>query len=54
MSDSGITYMYIGYTVIWLGWFLYLLYLHSKEARLEKDLKNLEEMVKRNDRKRRK
>lgn len=45
MSDSGINFLYAGYTAVWLGWFLYLLYLHGKQSKLEKDFINLERMV---------
>jgi CcmD family protein len=54
MADSGIEYLYIAYTVIWLGWFVYLIYLHLKQSKIEKDIKNLEDMVKSRDRRRKK
>lgn len=54
MSDSGITYLYAAYTIVWIGWFVYLLYLHIKQSKLEKDLDNLEGLVKSYGRKRKK
>ncbi len=41
----GLDELYIAYTVIWLGVFGYMLYLHLKQQRLLKDVKNLEGML---------
>ncbi len=38
--------LYIAYSVIWLGLFGYLVYLHMKQIKLGKELNLLEEMVK--------
>ncbi|MEE9116165.1 MAG: CcmD family protein [Thermoplasmata archaeon] len=38
----GLDELYIAYTVIWLGVFGYMLYLHLRQQRLLKDVKNLE------------
>ena len=38
--------LYIAYSVIWLGLFGYLVYLHMKQIKLANELKLLEEMVK--------
>jgi CcmD family protein len=38
--------LYIAYSVIWLGLFGYLVYLHMKQVKLANELKLLEEMVK--------
>jgi CcmD family protein len=38
--------LYIAYSVIWLGLFGYLVYLHMKQIKLAKELNLLEEMVK--------
>ncbi len=38
--------LYIAYSVIWLGLFGYLAYLHMKQIKLAKELNLLEEMVK--------
>ena len=35
--------LFIAYSLIWIGIFLYLLKIHSKVAKLEKELKELEE-----------
>ncbi|UCE73753.1 MAG: CcmD family protein [Methanomassiliicoccales archaeon] len=43
--------LYLAYTIIWAGLFGYLAYLHMKQMKLSKDLKLLEEMVKKNERK---
>lgn len=49
---GGLEALYIGYTIIWVGLFGYLVYLHMKQTKLTKDLSLLEEMVKKDDRKR--
>jgi CcmD family protein len=41
----GLDELYIAYTVIWLGVFGYMLYLHLRQQRLLKDVKNLEGML---------
>ncbi len=41
----GLDGLYIAYTVIWLGVFGYMLYLHLRQQRLLKDVKNLEGML---------
>jgi CcmD family protein len=41
----GLDELYIAYTVIWLGVFGYMLYLHMRQQRLLKDVKNLEGIV---------
>ena len=38
--------LYIAYSVIWLGLFGYLVYLHMNQSKLANELKLLEEMVK--------
>lgn len=43
---EDIIYLFIGYTVIWLGLFLYVIYLHQKQAKLSRDIDLIEEMVK--------
>ena len=45
------TYLLIGYSVIWLGLFLYVLYLHLKQSKISRDVEVLEEMVKSYERK---
>jgi len=35
--------LFIAYSLIWIGIFLYLLKIHSKVTKLEKELKELEE-----------
>ena len=46
MVDAGMDFLYGAYTAVWLGWFLYLIYLYQRQSRLEKDMHNLKEMVK--------
>ncbi|MCK5291291.1 MAG: CcmD family protein [Thermoplasmata archaeon] len=41
----GLDELYIAYTVIWLGVFGYMLYLHMRQQKLLKDVKNLEGML---------
>ncbi len=41
--------LYIAYTIIWVGLFGYLVYLHMKQTKLSSELKLLEEMVKKNE-----
>jgi CcmD family protein len=41
--------LYIAYTIVWAGFFGYIAYLHSKQSKLEKDLKLLEDMVGKDD-----
>jgi CcmD family protein len=41
----GLDELYIAYTVIWLGVFGYMLYLHLRQNRLLRDVKNLEGMM---------
>lgn len=41
----GLDELYMAYTVIWLGVFGYMLYLHLRQQRLLKDVKNLEGML---------
>ncbi len=35
---SDLTYLYVAYTVIWLGAVLYLVYIHSRQAGLHKQM----------------
>jgi CcmD family protein len=41
----GLDELYMAYTVIWLGVFGYMVYLHLRQQRLLKDVKNLEGML---------
>lgn len=52
MTDSGILHLYIAYSIVWIGWFIYLVYLHVKQARLEREIENLEGLVKAGGKKR--
>jgi CcmD family protein len=38
----GLDDLYLAYTVIWLGVFGYMLYLHMRQQKILKDVKNLE------------
>ena len=42
---SDLIYLYIAYTIIWLGLFLYIIRLHLNQRRLEKELKMLKEIL---------
>jgi CcmD family protein len=44
---SDLVYLYIAYTVIWLGVFVYMVYLHGRQAELKKELEILTGRVKR-------
>lgn len=41
----GLIELYIAYTIVWLGLFGYMAYLHWRQIKLRKDIKNLEEMM---------
>ena len=41
----GLDELYMAYTVIWLGVFGYMLYLHMRQQKIMKAVKNLEVMV---------
>jgi CcmD family protein len=41
----GLDELYMAYTVIWLGVFGYMLYLHMRQQKILKDVKNLEGML---------
>jgi len=41
----GLDELYIAYTVIWLGVFGYMVYLHLRQKRLLRDVRNLEGML---------
>jgi CcmD family protein len=42
---DDLTYLLIGYMVIWLGLFGYTIYLHLKQIKLTRDIDLLEETV---------
>jgi CcmD family protein len=42
---ADLIYLYVAYTIVWLGLFAYVLYLHLKQSKLTKDLELLGEMV---------
>jgi CcmD family protein len=42
---DDLTYLLIAYVIIWLGVFLYMLYLHIKQDKLSRDIEVLEETV---------
>lgn len=39
------TALYIAYSIVWGGVFLYLLYLHIRQKRIERDISQLKEEV---------
>ena len=49
MTGSDLGFLYAGYLIIWIGLFLYLMYLHLKQSSLENEIKNLSKLVKEND-----
>lgn len=42
--------LYIAYSIIWVGLFGYLVYLHMKQIKISNELKLLHEMVEKNER----
>ena len=48
---DDLTYLLIGYMVIWLGLFGYTIYLHLKHIKLTRDIDLLEETVRSYDKK---
>ena len=42
---NDIIYVYLAYTVIFLGIAIYIFYLHQKQSKLSRDIDILEEMV---------
>lgn len=43
--STGLDSLFTAYSIVWMGWFIYLVYVHQKQGRLEADIKNLQEMV---------
>jgi CcmD family protein len=43
---NDLMYLYIAYTVIWAGAFVYAAYLHTKQAGLRTELENLQARLK--------
>ncbi|UCG69851.1 MAG: CcmD family protein [Thermoplasmata archaeon] len=41
--------LYIAYSIIWVGLFGYLVYLHIKQMKISNELKLLHEMVEKNE-----
>lgn len=48
---NDLVYLYVAYTIIWLGVFAYVGYLHSKQAGLQKEMDNLLGKVRHHERK---
>jgi len=44
---NDMMYLYVAYTVIWLGVFIYAAYLHGRQAELGKELELVVERVRR-------
>ncbi len=51
---NDIMYVYIAYTIIFLGLAAYMFYLHTKQTKLTQDVELLEELVKSYGKKKRK
>jgi CcmD family protein len=45
MADTGLEFLYAGYLVIALGWFAYVMFLHTKQNSYRKELVNLKNVV---------
>ncbi len=43
---NDLMYLYIAYTVIWAGAFVYAAFLHTKQVGLKQELERLQERVK--------
>lgn len=48
---EGVKYLYIGLTIVWLGIFAYIVYLHGIQTKIKKKLENIEMMVKKDEKK---
>jgi CcmD family protein len=46
---NDMMYLYVAYTIIWAGAFVYATYLHTKQAGLRQELENLQSRVKSNE-----
>ena len=44
MANSW-TALYVAYSIVWIGVFVYLLYIHMKQRNIDRDLKSLKEEV---------
>ncbi len=42
---AELTYLYVAYTIIWAGSFLYILKLHMDQKKLKRELKVLREVI---------
>jgi CcmD family protein len=42
---SDLIYLYIAYTIIWAGVFLYIIKLHMAQRRLKKEIEMLKEIL---------
>lgn len=42
---SSWTALYLAYTIVWLGVFMYLIYMHLRQYKIEKDIENLKGQV---------
>jgi len=38
MADDGLTGLYIAYTLVWLGLLAYLIYIHTLQERLRREM----------------
>ena len=40
---SSWTALYVAYSIVWLGVFLYIIYMHMRQMSVERDIKTLKE-----------
>jgi len=45
MMASSWLALYLAYSIVWIGVFGYLLYVHLRQRRVERDIKTLKEAV---------
>jgi len=48
MASSWLA-LYLAYSIVWVGVFGYIVYMHLRQRRIEKDLKTLREVVSKHD-----
>lgn len=48
---KGLDELYVAYTLIWLGLFVYMVFLHWRQSKLTREIENLKGVVKGHGRK---
>ena len=50
MADDGLVGLYIAYTLVWLGLLAYLIYIHTLQERLRREMTIFERRMRARDR----